>query len=508
MGVPLRSALTTEGRRMAGARSLWRANGMRDDQVGKPIIAVVNSFTQLVPGHVHLHDIGQQVKGWIEARGCFAAEFDTIAIDDGIAMGHDGMLYSLPSRELIADSVEYMANAHRVDALVCISNCDKITPGHAHGSDAPEHPRHVRLGRAHGGRASGREALRPGRRDGRRGRPVRDRRGGGRRRGGRLSHLRVLLGHVYSQLHELPHRGAGHVPSRKWDDRGHPRDARAPLREGGSPHRGHGGALVRCRRRVGPSPVHRDPGGVHERDGTRHRDGRVHEHGAAPAGRGQRGKGRLHDGRHRRALAQGALPVQGRAELLLPRGGREQGGRNPRHPRRARPRGAPGHLGEAGGRPDPRPGARRVGPPVPVRLGRRDGHVQGSSCREAQPRHGLPGRAPRRPRPGQGEGLHQGPRALLLRRRRPGGPVRQPRRAGLHREDGRRGRLVPQVPRACPGVLLAGERLRRHPRRRGAGRRRGRSSATRAHAAAPGCRRCSTPPRTSRAGTWAPRAPS
>ncbi|MCX7040808.1 MAG: dihydroxy-acid dehydratase [Spirochaetes bacterium] len=129
MGVPLRSSLTFEGRRMAGARSLWRANGMSDAMIGRPIIAVVNSFTQLVPGHVHLHDIGQQVKAWIEARGCFAAEFNTIAIDDGIAMGHDGMLYSLPSRELIADSVEYMTNAHRVDAMVCISNCDKITPG-------------------------------------------------------------------------------------------------------------------------------------------------------------------------------------------------------------------------------------------------------------------------------------------------------------------------------------------------------------------------------------------
>ncbi len=129
MAVPLRSRVTTEGRRMAGARSLWRANGMRGDQVGRPVVAIVNSFTQLVPGHVHLHDIGQKVKAWVEARGCFAAEFDTIAIDDGIAMGHDGMLYSLPSRELIADSVEYMAHAHRVDALVCISNCDKITPG-------------------------------------------------------------------------------------------------------------------------------------------------------------------------------------------------------------------------------------------------------------------------------------------------------------------------------------------------------------------------------------------
>lgn len=125
----LRSAETMSGRRMAGARSLWRANGMKDEQFGMPVIGIVNSFTQLVPGHVHLHEIGQYIKSLIEARGCFAAEFNTIAIDDGIAMGHDGMLYSLPSREIIADSVEYMANAHKLDALVCISNCDKITPG-------------------------------------------------------------------------------------------------------------------------------------------------------------------------------------------------------------------------------------------------------------------------------------------------------------------------------------------------------------------------------------------
>jgi dihydroxy-acid dehydratase len=125
----LRSNSSTQGRRMAGARSLWRANGMKEEQMGKPIIAIVNSFTQFVPGHVHLHEIGQQVKAQIEAMGCFAAEFNTIAIDDGIAMGHDGMLYSLPSRDIIADSVEYMVNAHKADAMICISNCDKITPG-------------------------------------------------------------------------------------------------------------------------------------------------------------------------------------------------------------------------------------------------------------------------------------------------------------------------------------------------------------------------------------------
>jgi len=125
----LRSSTSTMGRRMAGARALWRANGMKNEQMGKPLIAIVNSFTQFVPGHVHLHDIGQQVKAEIEEMGCFAAEFNTIAIDDGIAMGHDGMLYSLPSRDLIADSVEYMVNAHKADAMICISNCDKITPG-------------------------------------------------------------------------------------------------------------------------------------------------------------------------------------------------------------------------------------------------------------------------------------------------------------------------------------------------------------------------------------------
>ncbi|MFV0419592.1 MAG: dihydroxy-acid dehydratase [Dysgonomonas sp.] len=129
MGFELRSSTSTQGRRMAGARALWRANGMKEEQMGKPLIAIVNSFTQFVPGHVHLHDIGQKIKAEIEALGCFAAEFNTIAIDDGIAMGHDGMLYSLPSRDLIADSVEYMVNAHRADAMICISNCDKITPG-------------------------------------------------------------------------------------------------------------------------------------------------------------------------------------------------------------------------------------------------------------------------------------------------------------------------------------------------------------------------------------------
>ena len=129
MKIKLRSAQTTEGRRMAGARALWVANGMKREMFGKPVIAIVNSFTQFVPGHTHLHEIDQIVKAEIEKLGCFAAEFNTIAVDDGIAMGHDGMLYSLPSRDIIADSVEYMVNAHKADAMICISNCDKVTPG-------------------------------------------------------------------------------------------------------------------------------------------------------------------------------------------------------------------------------------------------------------------------------------------------------------------------------------------------------------------------------------------
>ncbi|HEV8245330.1 MAG TPA: dihydroxy-acid dehydratase, partial [Polyangiaceae bacterium] len=124
-----RSKLTFQGRHMAGARSLWRATGMKDADFEKPIVAIANSFTQFVPGHVHLHEVGQRVKQVVDAAGGWGVEFNTIAVDDGIAMGHGGMLYSLPSRDLIADSVEYMVNAHAADALICISNCDKITPG-------------------------------------------------------------------------------------------------------------------------------------------------------------------------------------------------------------------------------------------------------------------------------------------------------------------------------------------------------------------------------------------
>ena len=143
---PLRSAVCTEGRRMAGARALWVATGMKHEQFGKPIIAIVNSFTQFVPGHTHLHEIGQIVREEIEKMGCYAAEFNTIAIDDGIAMGHDGMLYSLPSRDIIADSVEYMVNAHDLHL--------ELRQGHsryADGIDATEHPDGVLLRWSDGG---------------------------------------------------------------------------------------------------------------------------------------------------------------------------------------------------------------------------------------------------------------------------------------------------------------------------------------------------------------------
>lgn len=129
MKIQLRSNTVTQGRKMAGARSLFQAAGMQKENFGKPIVAVVNSFTQFVPGHAHLHTVGQNIKAIIEKEGCFAPEFNTIAVDDGIAMGHSGMLYSLPSRDLIADSIEYMINAHKADAMICITNCDKITPG-------------------------------------------------------------------------------------------------------------------------------------------------------------------------------------------------------------------------------------------------------------------------------------------------------------------------------------------------------------------------------------------
>ena len=190
-----RSKTTTQGRNMAGARALWRATGMKDGDFDKPIIAVANSFTQFVPGHVHLKDMGQLVAREIEKAGGVAKEFNTIAVDDGIAMGHDGMLYSLPSRDLIADSVEYMVNAHCADALVCISNCDKITPGMLMAAMRLNIPAvFVSGGPMEAGKTKlVRAQARPGRRDGDRGRRRGRRRDRGRVRALGLPHLRLLL---------------------------------------------------------------------------------------------------------------------------------------------------------------------------------------------------------------------------------------------------------------------------------------------------------------------------
>ena len=223
---PYRSRTTTHGRNMAGARGLWRATGMKDEDFGKPIIAVANSFTQFVPGHVHLKDLGQLVAREIEEAGGVAKEFNTIAVDDGIAMGHDGMLYCLPSRELIADSVEYMVNAHCADAHGLHLQLRQDHARHADGRAAAQHSRGLRLRRTDGGRQGRARRQGAGARSHRR--HGRGRRRQGLRRGCRgdralgLPDLRLLLRHVHRQFHELPDRGAGPVAARQWHDRSRP----------------------------------------------------------------------------------------------------------------------------------------------------------------------------------------------------------------------------------------------------------------------------------------------
>ena len=280
-----RSRTTTHGRNMAGARGLWRATGMKNSDFGKPIIAVANSFTQFVPGHVHLKDLGQLVARAIEAAGGVAKEFNTIAVDDGIAMGHDGMLYSLPSRDLIADCgrVHGQRPLRRRDGVHLELRQDH--PRHAERRDAAQHPGRVRLRRADGGRqgqGEGRDPrARPGRRDGGgRGRQVfrrrdRDHRGGG------LPDLRLLLGHVHRQLDELPDRGAGPEPARQRLDPGDACRPQAPVRGGRAADRRAGQAALRAERRFRAAAGDRDQGRVRERDGARHRHGRLHQHGAA-----------------------------------------------------------------------------------------------------------------------------------------------------------------------------------------------------------------------------------
>ena len=251
-----RSRTSTHGRNMAGARGLWRATGMKDEDFGKPIIAVANSFTQFVPGHVHLKDLGQLVAREIEKAGGVAKEFNTIAIDDGIAMGHGGMLYSLPSRELIADSVEYMVNAHCADALVCISNCDKITPGMIMAALRLNIPAiFVSGGPMEAGKVTvkGKTAGRgPDRRHDQGRGQERERRRGAGLRARELPHLRLVLGHVHRELHELPDRGAGPGAARK---RHAGRDARGPQGSfpgGREAHRVARQALLRARTTKAP----------------------------------------------------------------------------------------------------------------------------------------------------------------------------------------------------------------------------------------------------------------
>ena len=302
-----RSRTSTAGRNMAGARALWRATGMQDADFEKPIIAIANSFTQFVPGHVHLHDVGQRVKKVIDAAGGWGVEFNTIAVDDGIAMGHGGMLYSLPSRDLIADSVEYMVNAHCADALVCISNCDKITPGMLMAAMRLNIPTiFVSGGPMEAGKIAGTHdrdgkpldpQARPDRPDDRRERRQRQRRRARRDGALGLPDLRLVLGHVHRQQHELPERGARPGAARQ---RHAARDPRARAgscsRRAGRAHRRDGQALLRRRRRSRAAAQHRHVRGVRERDGARHRDGRLDQHRAAPPRDRARGGRRVHDG--------------------------------------------------------------------------------------------------------------------------------------------------------------------------------------------------------------------
>ena len=313
-----RSRTTTHGRNMAGARGLWRATGMKDGDFGKPIIAVVNSFTQFVPGHVHLKDLGQLVAREIEAAGGVAKEFNTIAVDDGIAMGHDGMLYSLPSRELIADWVEYMVNAHCADAMVCISNCDKITPGMLMAalrlnipavfvSGGPMEAGKVVLQRQGGG-------ARPGRRHG----------GRGRRAASPSAEVKVIersacptcgscsgmfTANSMNCLTEalglaLPGNGsmlATHADRKRlFVEAGH-LIVDLARRHYEQDDAERAAARDRQLRRV------------RERHDARHRHGRLDQHRAASAGRRARGRARFHHGRHRPAVAPRAGAVQGRA---------------------------------------------------------------------------------------------------------------------------------------------------------------------------------------------------
>jgi hypothetical protein len=322
---------------MAGARALWRATGMKDGDFGKPIIAVANSFTQFVPGHVHLKDLGQLVAREIEAAGGVAKEFNTIAVDDGIAMGHGGMLYSLPSREIIADSVEYMVNAHCADALVCISNCDKITPGMLMAamrlnipavfvSGGPMEAGKVQLRGRWSTSTWSTRWCRP---------PIPMPPTKRWPRALRLPDLRFLLRHVHGQLDELPDRGAGPFAARQRFAARNPCGPQGPVPGGRAAGRPTRPALLRAGRCLGAAAIDRQLPGFRERHEPGYRDGWVDQYRAAPAGRCPGRRSRLHHGRHRPPLAAGAEPLQGCAgHAEVPHGRRAPGRRRDRDPRR------------------------------------------------------------------------------------------------------------------------------------------------------------------------------
>ena len=340
-----RSRTTTHGRNMAGARGLWRATGMKDDDFGKPIIAVVNSFTQFVPGHVHLKDLGQLVAREIEKAGGVAKEFNTIAVDDGIAMGHDGMLYSLPSREIIADSVEYMVNAHCADALVCISNCDKITPGMLMAALRLNIPVGVRLRRPDGSRQGRHSTARSSRVD------LVDAMVAAAddsvtdedveaHRALRLPDLRLVLRHVHRQLDELPDRGARPGAARQRLDARHPRrpQAASSSRPAISSSISRAAITSRTTPRVLPRSIATFNAFENAMTLDIAMGGSTNTvlHLLAAAHEGER---RFHHARHRPAVAPRAGAVQGRAGQCR----RAHGRRAPRRrhhgdPRRARPR--------------------------------------------------------------------------------------------------------------------------------------------------------------------------
>ncbi len=352
-----RSRTSTHGRNMAGARGLWRATGMKDGDFGKPIIAIANSFTQFVPGHVHLKDLGQLVAREVEKAGGVAKEFNTIAVDDGIAMGHDGMLYSLPSREIIADSVEYMVNAHCADALICISNCDKITPGMLMAALRLNIPAVFVSG---GPMEAGKVTV-----------------------AGKIKKVDLIDAMVAAadpdvsdadvaaiERSACPTCGScsgmftansmncltealGSRAARQRHDRRNPRRPQAAVRRGRPSRRRSRAPLLRAGRRKRAAAQHRQFRRLRKRDDARYLDGRLDQHRAASARRRLRGRHRFHHERHRPPVAPRPGAVQGRAVgARRSCRGRASRRRHHGHSRRTRPRRAaqPRHADGACGR--------------------------------------------------------------------------------------------------------------------------------------------------------------